>query len=168
VRRRYDFRWSIHAREEITEEVAIMLMRSDPFRELDRLTQEAFGTRLRPAVMPMDAYRENDRFVVHFDLPGVDPSAIDLTVEKNVLIVVAERQWQPNDGQEVVASERPQAKFSRQLFLGEGLDSDHVEAGYENGVLTVTIPVAEQAKPRKVEITSGGGAKQIGSSSSAA
>ena len=146
-----------------------MLMRTDPFRELDRFAQEAFGSRLlRPAVMPMDAYRENDHFVVHFDLPGVDPSSIDLTVEKNVLTVTAERQWQTTDGQEVVASERPQGKFSRQLFLGEGLDTDHVEAGYEQGVLTVTIPVAEQAKPRKVEISSGGGAKQIESSSTAA
>ena len=145
-----------------------MLLRSDPFRELDRFAQEAFGTRLRPSVMPMDAYREDDHFVVHFDLPGVDSSSIDLTVEKNVLTVSAERQWQPKDSQQVVASERPQGNFSRQLFLGEGLDTERVEASYENGVLSVTIPVAEQAKPRKVEITSGGGAKQLETTSSAA
>jgi HSP20 family protein len=134
-----------------------MLMRTDPFRELDRLTQQAFGTRARPAVMPMDAYREGDHFMVHFDLPGVDPSSIDLTVEKNVLTVSAERNWQANENQQVLASERPQGTFSRQLFLGEGLDTERVEASYDNGVLTVTIPVAEQAKPRKVQISAGNG-----------
>jgi len=134
-----------------------MLMRTDPFRELDRLTEQVLGTRARPAVMPMDAYREGEHFVVHFDLPGVDPSSIDLTVEKNVLTVTAERGWQPNENQQVVASERAQGTFRRQLFLGEGLDTEHVEASYDNGVLTVTIPVAEQAKPRKVQISAGNG-----------
>ncbi len=133
----------------------MVLMRTDPFRELDRLTQQVLGTRMRPAVMPMDAYRQGDRFVVHFDLPGVEPSSIELTIEKNVLTVSAERQWQPADDQQIVASERPQGTFSRQLFLGESLDSDKVEAHYDNGVLTVTVPVAEQAKPRKVEVTGG-------------
>ena len=145
-----------------------MLMRSDPFRELDRFAQEAFGTRMRPSTMPMDAYREDDHFVVHFDLPGVDTSSIDLTVEENVLTVSAERQWQAGENHQVLASERVQGNFRRQLFLGDGLDTDHVEAGYDNGVLTVTIPVAEQAKPRKVEVTSGGVAKQLETSSSAA
>ena len=141
-----------------------MLMRFDPFRELDRLAQQTFSG-AQPRVMPMDAYRHGDEFVVHFDLPGVEPSSIDLTVEKNVLTVSAERQWQPSDGDEVVASERPQGTFTRQLFLGEGLDADGVEASYDRGVLSVTIPVAEQAKPRKVEIASGGrGAQAIGSS----
>ena len=138
-----------------------MLMRTDPFRDLDRLTQQAFGTRLRPTAMPMDAYREGDQFIVHFDVPGVDASSVDLTVEKNVLTVSAERQWQPGENQQVVAAERPQGNFSRQLFLGENLDAERVEARYENGVLTVTIPVAERAKPRKVEITSGDSAKAI-------
>lgn len=133
-----------------------MLMRSDPFRELDRLAQQAFGTRARPTAMPMDAYRRGDQFVVHFDLPGVDPSSIDLTVEKDLLTVSAERQWQLDDGQETIASERSHGSFSRQLFLGEGLDSGRVEASYDNGVLTITLPVAEQAKPRKVQISSGG------------
>ena len=132
-----------------------MLMRTDPFREFDRLAQQVFGTRLRPAGMPMDAYREGDRFVVHFDLPGVEASSIDLTVEQNVLTVSAERQWQPAEHEDVVVSERPQGHFSRQLFLGESLDADRVEASYHGGVLTVTIPVAEQAKPRKVEISAG-------------
>jgi len=132
-----------------------MLMRTDPFRELDRLAQQVFGTRTRPAGMPMDAYREGDRFIVHFDLPGIEASSIDLTVEKNVLTVAAERQWQPSEQQDVVASERPHGHFSRQLFLGESLDADHVEANYHDGVLTVTVPIAEQAKPRKVEISAG-------------
>ena len=136
-----------------------MLMRFDPFRELDRLTQQAFGpaSALRSAVMPMDAYRQGDQFVVHFDLPGVDPSTIDLTVERNVVTVSAERRWQAADDQKVVVSERPQGTFSRQLFLGDTLDSDAIEAGYDNGVLTLTIPVAAKAKPRKVEVTGGNG-----------
>ncbi|HEV2808935.1 MAG TPA: Hsp20/alpha crystallin family protein [Acidimicrobiales bacterium] len=145
-----------------------MLMRFDPLREFDRLVHQTGGGG-RPPVMPMDAYRHDDRFVTHFDVPGVDPSSIDLTIEKNVLSVSAERRWQPAEGDEVVVSERPQGSFSRQLFLGEGLDPQRVEANYDNGVLTVTIPVAEQAKPRKVEISSGNGkAKAIHTGSSAA
>ncbi len=145
-----------------------MLMRSDPFRELDRLTQQVLGGGARSAIMPMDAYRQGDRFIVHFDLPGVDASSIDLTVEKNVLTVSAQRQWQPGEGSQVLASERPQGSFSRQLFLGEALDAEHIEASYENGVLTLTVPVAEQAKPRKVQITSGGSSKAIEAESAAA
>ena len=130
-----------------------MLMRFDPFRELDRLTQQAWTS--APAAMPLDAYRHGDRVLVHFDLPGVDPSSIDLTVEQNVLTARAERTWQPAEGDDVIVSERPQGNFTRQLFLGESLDGERIEANYEHGVLTVTIPVAEQAKPRKVEIASG-------------
>ena len=145
-----------------------MLMRFDPFRELDRLAQQTVGTG-RPPVMAMDAYRHDDSFVVHFDLPGVDASSIDLTVEKNVLTVSAERRWQPTNGDEIVVTERPQGAFSRQLFLGEGLDPEHIEASYDNGVLTVSVPVAERAKPRKVEISSGNGkATSIDTASSAA
>jgi HSP20 family protein len=135
-----------------------MLMRFDPFRELDRLTQQTFGTAVRSTGLPMDAYRRGDQFVVHFDLPGVDPGSIDLTVEENVLTVKADRSWSRTEGDEVIISERPQGSFSRQLFLGETLDTEHIQANYENGVLTVAIPVAERAKPRKVEI--GGGAGQ--------
>jgi HSP20 family protein len=140
-----------------------MLMRFDPFRDFDRITQQLWnGSAARPAVMPMDAYRHGDQFVVHLDLPGIDPSSIDLTVEKNVLTISAERAWQPAEGQQVLVNERPQGKFSRQLFLGEGLNYDHIAAGYDHGVLTVTIPVAEAAKPRKVEVQAGtGGQKQI-------
>jgi HSP20 family protein len=134
----------------------MMLMRFDPFRELDRLTQQSPVLGSRVPAMPMDAYRDGDRFVLRFDLPGVDPATIDLTVEKNVLTVSARRQWDPGDDVEVVASERPQGSFSRQMFLGESLDPDRVGANYDQGVLTVTVPVAELAKPRRVEIDTGG------------
>jgi HSP20 family protein len=133
-----------------------MLMRTDPFRDLERLTQAAFGTVARPTTMPMDAYRRGDAFVVEFDLPGVDPSSIDLTVERNVLTVTAERAGNEGDDVELVAAERPRGRFSRQLFLGDTLDTDRLEASYEAGVLRVSIPVAEQAKPRRVKIETGG------------
>jgi HSP20 family protein len=134
-------------------------MRFDPFRELDSVAQ-LLGRQSgnRQVAMPMDAYRQGDRFIVHFDLPGVDPESIDLTVEKNVLTVRAERSWQASDDTEVLVSERPQGTFTRQLFLGEGLDAERIEATYNNGVLTLTIPVAEQAKPRKVTISRSEGA----------
>ena len=142
-----------------------MLMRTDPFRDLDRMAQQLFGqngTWSRPAVMPMDAYRDGERFVVHFDLPGVDPSSVDLNVERNVLTVKAERAPSYGDDVELQVAERPRGVFSRQLFLGDTLDADHVEASYDAGVLTLRIPIAEKAKPRKIEITGGGGApKQI-------
>jgi HSP20 family protein len=137
-----------------------MLMRFDPFRDLDRLTQNLWGGDVRRLNgVPMDAYRKGGHFLVHFDVPGVDPNSIELTVEKNVLTVSAERarQW-GDDVEEVVVSERPVGSFSRQLFLGETLDADHIEANCENGVLTLRIPVAEAAKPRKVEISQGGNA----------
>ena len=131
-----------------------MLMRFDPFREFDRLNQGlAPPGPSRTSSMPMDAYREGDQFVVEFDLPGVDPGAIDLTVEKNALTVRAQRSWEPKESQEVLISERPQGTFTRQLFLGDALDSEKVQAAYDNGVLRLTIPVAEKAKPRKVQIT---------------
>lgn len=140
-----------------------MLMRFDPFREIDRLSDEVLGRRaanVTGRLMPMDAYRRGDRFLVHLDLPGVDPASIDLTVEKNVLTVKAERSWSLVEGDEVVVAERPQGSFSRQLFLGEGLNAEAVEASYDSGVLTVTLPVAESAKPRKVAIGSNGGRAQ--------
>ena len=132
-----------------------MLMRTDPFRDFDRLVQQVAGTPARPAAMPMDAYRNQDTFLVQFDLPGVGTDSIDLTVEKNVLTVHAERSRPAgSDDVEMVAAERPQGTFSRQLFLGETLDPDGIEADYQAGVLTLRIPIAERAKPRKVEIHS--------------
>jgi HSP20 family protein len=144
-----------------------MLMRTDPFRELDRLTQQVFGsapgTWSRPAVMPMDAYRSGDEFVVAFDLPGVSPDAIELDVERNVLTVKAERRpLVTGDDVQRQVSERPLGVFSRQLFLGDTLDTEHINASYDAGVLTLRIPIAEQAKPRKIEINAGDGSpKQI-------
>lgn len=135
-----------------------MLMRTDPFREIDRLTQQVFGTRTQPAAMPMEAYRSGDEFVIHFDLPGVTPDTIDLDVERNVLTVYAERRSPAPEDAERIAAERPTGKFSRQLFLGESLDADRISAAYDAGVLTLRIPVAEQAKPRKIEIAGANGA----------
>jgi HSP20 family protein len=136
-----------------------MLMRTDPFRELDRLTQQVFGTSARPAVMPMDAWREGEQFVVEFDLPGVDPESIDLDVERNVLTVKAERPAREGS-EEMVAAERPRGVFSRQLFLGDTLDTERIEASYSTGVLTLRVPVAEKAKPRKISINSNGHERQ--------
>lgn len=133
-----------------------MLMRTDPFRELDRLTQQVFGTdgtMARPAVMPMDAWREGDTFHVEFDLPGVSVDSIDLDVERNVVTVRAERPARASDA-ELLAAERPRGVFSRQLILGDNLDTQHISASYDGGVLTLRIPVAEQAKPRKISISS--------------
>lgn len=135
-----------------------MLMRTDPFRELDRLTQQVFstspGTWTRPTAMPMDAYRDGERFVVSFDLPGVDPDAIELDVERNVLTVKAERRPRvAGDHVEMQVAERPLGVFSRQLFLGDTLDTEHIDAGYDAGVLTLRIPIAEKAKPRRITIS---------------
>jgi len=140
-------------------EVETMLMRTDPLRELDRLTQQVFGTVARPAAMPMDAWHEGDEFVVEFDLPGVDPGSVELDVERNVLTVKAERPPRRSES-EMVAAERPRGVFSRQLILGDNLDTDRVDASYDAGVLTLRIPVAERAKPRKITVTSKGEGRQ--------
>src|SRR5919112_2500144 len=139
-----------------------MLMRTDPFRDMDRMFEQFVGTSSRPAVMHVDAEREGDWFNVYFDLPGVDPDSIDLTVERNVLSVKAERQRPQREGVETVISERPMGTFSRQLFLGDTLDTDKLEATYDAGVLALRIPVSDKAKPRKISVTSSGsGRKQI-------
>jgi HSP20 family protein len=138
-----------------------MLMRTDPFRDLDRLTQQVFGTAARPAAMPIDAYRQGEEFIVELDLPGVQPDSIDLTVEKNVLSVHAERRRDDSEGTELLVGERPHGTFSRQLFLGESLDTDAIKADYVDGVLTLRLPVAEKAKPRRVEITTGQSAPKV-------
>jgi HSP20 family protein len=126
-------------------------MRTDPFRELDRLTQQVFGTAARPASMPMDAWREGDSFVVEFDLPGVRADSIDLDVERNVLTIRADRPPR-EETNELVAAERPRGVFSRQLILGDNLDLEKIAAAYSDGVLRLTIPVAERAKPRKISV----------------
>lgn len=131
-----------------------MLMRTDPFRELDWLTQQVLGTSgtlARPSVMPMDAWRYKDSVVVEFDLPGVHPESVDLGVERNVVTVRAERPSRVGDA-ELIAAERARGVFSRQLILGDNLDTEQIGAGYDGGVLTLKIPVAEKAKPRKISI----------------
>lgn len=132
-----------------------MVMRTDPFRQWERLTQQVFGgegTRTRPAPVPMDAYRVGQEFVVTFDLPGVSPESVDLSVQRNVLTVRAERTAETGEQVRWQVSERPRGVFSRQVLLGEALDTDRIEADYEAGVLTVRIPVAEKAKARKIEV----------------
>jgi HSP20 family protein len=130
-----------------------MLMRTDPFRDFDRLAQQVLGngTSSRPAIMPMDAWREGENFVLEFDLPGVDSDSLDIDVERNVLTIKAERTARNGDW-EVLASERPKGVFSRQLVLGDNLDLDNVQASYEAGVLRLRVPVAEKAKPRKIAV----------------
>ncbi|RDI50738.1 Hsp20/alpha crystallin family protein [Nocardia mexicana] len=129
-----------------------MLMRTDPFRDLDRLTQQVFGTPARPVVMPMDAWREGDEFFAELDLPGIDPESLDLDVERNVVTVRASRP-QLDPDRTMIAAERTRGVFSRQLLLGENLDTDAIRADYRDGVLRLVIPIAEKAKPRKIEVT---------------
>ncbi len=132
----------------------MLLRTTDPFRDLDRLASQVFGTTNRPAVMPMDAWREGDVFQIEFDLPGVAKESIDLDVERNVLTVRAERVARNGDW-EMLASERPRGVFSRQLVLGDNLDLDRIQAHYDAGVLRLSIPVAERAKPRRIEVNTG-------------
>jgi HSP20 family protein len=137
-----------------------MLMRPDPFRELDRFANQALGTAARPAVMPMDAWREGEHFVVEFDLPGINVDSLDIDIERNVVTVRAERPaLDPN--REMLATERPRGVFSRQLVLGENLDTEKIGASYSEGVLRLHIPVAEKAKPRKISVARGNGNKAI-------
>ncbi|MDD9380410.1 Hsp20/alpha crystallin family protein [Streptomyces sp. ZAF1911] len=142
-----------------------MLMRTDPFRETDRIFQQLSGTTgtwSKPAVMPMDAYREGDAYVIAFDLPGVSTEAIDIDVERNMLTVKAERRPAAKDDTvQMELSERPLGVFSRQVMLADTLDTEHIEADYDAGVLTLRIPIAEQAKPRKIAIGGESGRKQI-------
>jgi HSP20 family protein len=137
-----------------------MLIRTDPLRDLDRFAQQVWGTAARPAVMPMDAWREGDQFIVEFDLPGVNADSLGLDVERNVLTVHADRPA-PDPNREMVSAERPRGVFSRQVFLGDNLDADRIEANYHDGVLQLRIPVAEKAKPRRIEINHNGERKPI-------
>jgi len=129
-----------------------MLMRTDPFQDVDRFTQQVFGTSARPVAMPMDAWREGDEFFAELDLPGIDPESLDLDVERNVVTVRASRP-ELDQGRSMIAAERTRGVFSRQLFLGENLDTDAIRADYRDGVLRLVIPVAEKAKPRKIEVS---------------
>lgn len=142
-----------------------MLLRYDPFRELDRMTSELFKTTRSRDLMAMDAYRDGDRVVVEFDLPGVDPSSVDVTVERDVLRVSASRPRPEVDDADLLVSERPYGTFRRELFLGESLDGERVEANLDRGVLRVTVPIAESVQPRRVEISTGSKPEAIETSS---
>lgn len=130
-------------------------LRFDPFRDFDRLAAEAFGAARTPALMPMDCLRAGDQFVVRFDLPGIDPDSLEVSAENQALTVRAERTRRDPEGATYLISERPSGTYSRQLVLGDGLAVDAIRAEYRDGVLTLTIPIAEQAKPRKIEISRG-------------
>jgi HSP20 family protein len=138
-----------------------MLMRTDPFQEVDRLSEALWGGGIRPSVMPLTAYRENGTFVVHLDLPGFDPGTIDVTVEQNVLNVHAERQAPADATTEALVDERRYGAFDRQLILGDTLDVDRLSASYDAGVLTITVPVSERAQPRKIEVATSGKAQEL-------
>jgi HSP20 family protein len=147
----------------LTKEAVLMLVRSYPFRalDLDRVAAQLIGSVSRPVSVPLEAYRAGEEFVVHFDLPGVDAETIDVNVERNVLTVRAERRVQAGEGQQVIASERPVGRFARRIVLADTLDAARVTANYDAGVLTVRIPVAETARPHKVEITHGAPAQAV-------
>jgi HSP20 family protein len=141
------------------EEVTVVSLTFDPFREMDRLTSQLLGTGAAarsPRWMPMDLYRVDDHYVVTVDLPGVDPGSIDLNVDGNTLTISAERSLRSDDGVQWLAQERPVGSYLRQLQLGDGLDVERIQASYDAGVLTVTIPVAERARPRRITVESGG------------
>ena len=133
-----------------------MVMRFDPYRDTDRQMQQLAGRMQDASTMAMDAYRRGDSLFVHFDLPGVEADSIDVTAEQNTLTVRAERRWKAEPDDQILAQERPQGSFSRQLMLGEHLDTQQVQASYENGVLTIEVPVTPQAKPRRIEVRGSG------------
>ena len=125
------------------------MLRFDPFAEFDRLTRCLEGGN---HFMAADAYRHDDAYVLHLDMPGLDPDTIEMTVEKDTLTIEAERRWEPAEGTRVLIQERPSGKYTRRFFLGEGLDTEAIEAGYDQGVLTVRIPVREAAKPKRITV----------------
>jgi HSP20 family protein len=147
-----------------------MLMRFDPFRDVDRFAEQVdqLFRRGTASSFPMDAVRHGNQVFVSFDLPGVDPDAIDVTVERDTLTVSATRKFERSEGDEVLAGERPQGTFTRRVLLGQSLDTSKLEASYDHGVLTVTIPVAEQAQPRKVSVGGSHQAEAIEAESSPA
>ncbi|KAF2413477.1 heat-shock protein Hsp20 [Microbacterium sp. B35-04] len=133
----------------------------DPFRDLDRLASSLFEQRRGPRRMPMDLYRDGDHYVLTADLPGIDPGSVDIDVDGQLLTIRAERTLHSGDDVKWITREREAASFLRQLNLGQGIDTERISANYNNGVLSVTIPVSEKAKPRKIEVMSEGGAPTI-------
>ena len=139
-----------------------MLVMNSPFRELDSLFDQVSGRSSSGSAAPMamDAYRRDDAVWVHLDLPGADSDSLDVSVERNVLTVTGERRWQREEGDQIYLSERRQGGFRRQVTLGDGLDADAIEADYTDGVLTLKVPVAEKAQPRKIDVRNGSSASQ--------
>lgn len=133
-----------------------MATRFDPFQEMDRLMGQVLGSQRAAASMPMDLYRAGDHYVLHVDLPGADPGSIDVNVDDRTLTIRAQRTARTEDGQQWLAKERPVGTYARQLTVGRGLDLDAIHASYADGVLTLTIPVAEEARPRRIEVRTGG------------
>jgi HSP20 family protein len=129
-----------------------MALGYDPFREYEQLAQQLISGGRVPRSFPMDAYRRGEDFIVHLDLPGVDPGSIDITVESGVLTVSAERRFEQEDEDEIIVNERPQGRFNRDLRLGSAIDVDKIGANYEGGVLTLTLPISERAKPRTIQV----------------
>lgn len=134
------------------------MLRFDPFRDLDRLTGDA--GRRSPSIMPFDAVRDDDEVMIYIDVPGVAADDLEVSVEKNELTIRAERRWS-DEGKRVVASERPQGTFTRQLMLSDALDLDALQAELAEGVLTLRIPVDESSKQRRIDVTHGGGRTAI-------
>jgi HSP20 family protein len=133
----------------------------DPFHRLDELRDRLLSGGRTPLSFPMDAYRRGDAFIVHLDLPGVQPETIDVAVENQVLTVGAERRFEPHEGDEFLVTERPQGRFKRQLRLGSAIDTENIAASYDDGVLTLTLPVSERARPRQIQVGRGGRQQQI-------
>jgi HSP20 family protein len=129
-----------------------MALGYDPFREYEQLAQQLLSGGRVPRSFPMDAYRRGDQFIVHLDLPGVDPGSIDITVESGMLSVSAERRFEQEDEDEIIVTERPQGRFNRDLRFGSAIDVEKIGASYEGGVLTLTLPVSERAKPRTIRV----------------
>jgi HSP20 family protein len=136
------------------------VLRFDPFRDLDRLTEQLLGsqagTARAPRFMPMDLYKAAENYILKADLPGVDPGSVDVNVDNGTLTIRAERTLSPDEGSaDWITSERFTGTYLRQLSLGDGVDADNITADYSNGVLTLTIPVAERAKPRRIQVAAG-------------
>ena len=125
----------------------------DPFRDLDRLASGLFDARRGPRTMPMDLYRDGDTYVLTADMPGIDPGSVDVDVDGQLLTIRAERTLPEGEGVKWITREREAASFLRQLNLGQGIDTERISASYDNGVLSVTIPVSEKAKPRKITVS---------------
>jgi len=124
----------------------------DPFRQMDRLTSQLLSGTRTPLGMPMDVWQAGDGFHVSLDLPGVDPDSVDITTERNMLTITAERRAEYQEGQNVLIAERTQGTFTRQLQLGDTVDTENIQASYGDGVLHLTIPITQAAQPRRVQV----------------